>query len=236
MYVEVWDEPHPGLSPSSAIPDMRVLGLYPMDSYNLIYLDLSSYLTRKDRDAEESTWVEDPQGPLLLDRFTLKDGQEASFWVNPAKGYAVVRSVIKADEIVDEIVCDVEKHADSGLYFPTHYVYTRSYDGKETSREDLTIDVISLNKPIDGSRFELASLGIPVGTPVYEPLNPRPGRIWDGHRVIDRQSLRPVKATGAAHGFSIRLQLSLALFVLACIFTALFIWLGRRKRRGVVNS
>ena len=84
----------------------------------------------------------------------------------------------------------------SGVWYPSYWVYEQyRYDpftGNEhlEVREENTLEVISINKPIDPKRFTLESLGdlLKPGTPVEWKLDsPPPGKgklEWDGKKIF----------------------------------------------------
>lgn len=101
------------------------------------------------------------------------DSVDREFWVDPARGYLVVRttgsSAVKAGatERKGETIAEVVQFVPPapGLYFPKEVVFTFTTDGAVDYRERFLFADIKVNQPIPPQRFDLT---FPVGTQVHD--------------------------------------------------------------------
>jgi len=73
------------------------------------------------------------------------------------------------------------------FFFPEHCTFTQTQNGHPLRTEDLAIEVVSLNTPLEASSFTLTGMNLPQGTQVVkDPPERSGGLIWDGERVVPR--------------------------------------------------
>lgn len=112
-------------------------------------------------------------------------------YLDPGKKYAVRRmvrfdSVIKVRSVLEN---EMKQDPESGVWYPSHWVYEQYRYDQLQVREENTMEVISINKKIDPKRFTLESVeGLKPGTPVIWKLDtPPPGKgklEWDGKKIF----------------------------------------------------
>jgi hypothetical protein len=84
---------------------------------------------------------------------------------------------------------ELKQDKSTGLWYPSHWIFEKYHNDQLILREENTLEVISLNKPIDSKRFTLQSVeGLKPGTPVTWKLDtPPPGKgklEWDGKKIF----------------------------------------------------
>ena len=108
-------------------------------------------------------------------------------WIVPEWGHSVVRIEKKYTEqfvLVDAVENEVALVGGTEIWFPTRTLSIRTIDGKEAEREDVTIDVKSLNQPVDPKMFRIEGMDIPPNTTVGGiPGDEKRLYYWDGQRV-----------------------------------------------------
>jgi hypothetical protein len=122
-------------------------------------------------------------------------------WIAPSQGYAVrkidyeaERTDIKKTKILSKektlVEIDVKQHQPDGIWFPSHWKLITHNENGLRAEHEVTVDVISLNEPIDPELFSLSNISLlRKGTPVSWLLSSAPpaktGRlIWDGKNVV----------------------------------------------------
>lgn len=91
---------------------------------------------------------------------------------------------------VDSISTIPALHEPSGCWYPTRWVYERHQKGQLMAREEVEVNLISLNEPIDRNLYTLKGLerltpDTPVTWRASSPLPPAKGSlIWDGETII----------------------------------------------------
>ena len=173
--------------------------------------------------------------------YTTPKGGTVAYWVDPERGYNVLRiegafTSFAGKPIVDRVDCDLQKV--EGLWFPRSCRYRRTEEGgKVTSQEDLEVEVVSLNEPIDPEVFSLQGIDIiPEDATVVwvsdrEPPVEKPGigsLKWDGEKLFWSDAL-PGSAAEEAGGNTLLLVLSV---VFAGVAVAAVLWL----RRGTAGA
>jgi len=85
---------------------------------------------------------------------------------------------------------DLKLDESSGVWYPVSWTFEEYSNDQLRVFEENTMEVISINKPIDPKRFTLESLGdiLKPGTPVEWKLDtPPPGKgklEWDGKKIF----------------------------------------------------
>ncbi len=113
------------------------------------------------------------------------------YWVNPNQDNQIVKIISnlykrKDNHRVERIILlKLKKDEKSGLWFPSKMNYVNNdLDNKKKSEQDFDIEVISLNQPIDPSRFaSLKAMGFPPGTRVNGYPGKEFNQIYDGNEI-----------------------------------------------------
>ena len=139
---------------------------------------------------------------IKMIKISFKDSQHPSnysikeYWVNPNQDNQIVKIAVNFFESDDNhksyeqiVKLTLKKDEKSGLWFPSKMKHVENdLDNKKKSEQDFDIEVISLNQPINPSRFaSLKAMGFPPGTRVYGYPNPegRFDQIYDGNEIRD---------------------------------------------------
>ncbi|MFO0899263.1 MAG: hypothetical protein U0836_17710 [Pirellulales bacterium] len=174
------------------LTDFRWLGLAPRSSYNLRQVPVSPFLDRPD---VEVTDVKDEvyEGAACVRAaFRRRDGLEGVIRIAPDRGPSVVAVSISGDGIDQEVRSRIEKHAASGIWFPTQCRYVRSKNGKVQTDETLTVKVLSLNQPLPPETFTFAGMGLPAGTEVSSIGLGEPTTLfWTGAELLPGYPVEP---------------------------------------------
>lgn len=92
--------------------------------------------------------------------------------------------------VLERNVIEYGSTAVPGVRFPTRVTFTQTFNDKVAMTEDLSIELIDLNQPIDPVTFSLAGIpGITLGTPILwvsDDLRREGfgGLVWDGKSVV----------------------------------------------------
>jgi hypothetical protein len=155
------------------------LALRPLTA-NVGGIDLATYHLAKKRSTVNGVSC------MLLEP-TRDDTFTTSYWVDPARGYLILRAVgtLKGQDVVTTDIL-YERNAASA-WFPKRWDVAGRYFGQGESTYTIhghTLKVI-LNEPIDPNEFNLGEL--PVGTPVHDG---RSGR-WIERRIEPPAPAKP---------------------------------------------
>jgi hypothetical protein len=171
--------------------------------------------------------------------FSRQDSSDqGAYWVAPPMGHSVLRAVLEYGEgdtsgvLAGEF--EVEEWRGSGIWFPKRAVReSQDAAGSVLRREEMTIDVFSINESLDPGLFTLEAISPPPNTRVF--YNPTRGSdltkwIWNGSEVValDRETTRTVSQGPNATGRYRWLLLANA-FILTIICTVCLWWAFRRR-------
>lgn len=162
------------------ILDPRVLGMFPVTCLNLPKKGPDSLVGRPDRQStlvERSDWH--GQECSVVSYQSLGRWQ-ARIWIVPAYGNSVVRLEVSApdDKLTDVLESEVAPFGEQRVWFPRRCLYTRTVDGREQEREELDIDVKSLNQAIDPVHFRLSDMALAPHTPI-QGVPEAPAKIYE---------------------------------------------------------
>lgn len=129
----------------------------------------------------------------LLQKYVVHRLNE--IYLDPAKNYAIRRMVLEDSLIKQRLVLenDMKQDAASQCWYPAYWKYEEYRDGELARTEENTLEIRSINKPIDPKRFTLESVGeLKPGTPVIWELDaPPPGQgklEWNGQSIIETRA------------------------------------------------
>lgn len=185
------------------VPDVRALGLVPNTLGSLIRHRMDAVVGMA---APKRASVNRDQldgSDLLRINYVTQRGAEFRVWVSPDMDYSVLKIETQFSysnqQYVDTISSTYQRHTKSQLWFPKHYEYARTVNGKIAREETADIEIVSLNEGVNDEIFELKGMDIPPGTYlqfVPQSLNPKKGNVvWNGSEVetqprLDRRLLR----------------------------------------------
>jgi hypothetical protein len=113
-----------------------------------------------------------------------------SVWIAPEMGYSILEYRLDyhegAVQIANRTTVEVQEWKNTGIWFPVASVCEKTTDGRVTYRQEATIEVYSLNEPLDSKHFTASALNVPIGRAVYVQPNPEfKNRVWDGEKVVE---------------------------------------------------
>jgi hypothetical protein len=144
-------------------------------------------------------------------------------WIAPEYGYNPIRFLSWNEERGFRYTANlkIEKHKESGIWFPVSYIEDEMADGKPYSHDEYQVQIFSLNKKLPKETFTPKGIKVPIGTRVY--IYPPPAVdnfFWDGEKIAGEFGtvLEPteVPPNNATRYFFI--ACGLALISLACLF------------------
>ncbi|MDR3234444.1 MAG: hypothetical protein LBT46_12415 [Planctomycetaceae bacterium] len=128
--------------------------------------------------------------------YTLKydaGSEKVSCWFAVSQGYSVRRF---EGEVGDGLAfiqgnTQVKEYKNSGIWYPYHFEYQqRDAKGDISVSQDVKVDIVSLNEPLDDYFFSLKSLNPPPGTMFSDPDNSGQGNFyWNGEEVVSEGAL-----------------------------------------------
>ena len=117
-----------------------------------------------------------------------KNPVKNSFWIAPEMGYSVIQNESSRDRFRSYTKLVVKEYRNTGLWFPVSSISEALDDGKRLTYEKLTIDVLSLNEPLDAKYFTIGNLNVLPGTRVTGiPTPDNVKLIWDGKEITPAQ-------------------------------------------------
>lgn len=169
--------------------------------------------------------VEFDKTECALVSFTNVHGVDVRIWIDPSRGYSVLR--IDGSRSVGSHIeqwtadVDIQLYEPSGVWFPESVRYQYTVDGELHEEEHATIEVVSLNEPIETEVFTFAGMGVPKGWPVADHTRPDVSDqlAWDGRQIVSMKKSE-VESAEAARWNVIYIGLA---FVLAAV-AALLLW------------
>jgi hypothetical protein len=122
-------------------------------------------------------------------------------------------------------------HKSSGCWYPAKWVYERHENGKLTKKEEVSVELISLNEPIDPALFTLNGLerlkpDTRVNWLASSPPPPAEGSLlWNGKDIV---SGRP--GYGLPEDFLNRSNRLTVIIIVNVIFLSLIFWIYFYRR------
>jgi hypothetical protein len=172
--------------------DVRILGMNTSGIY--LKLPLTALITTSYPEIRRSEIVDDIYNEIPCKKITyIFDNQPYSHcWIAPTNGYSVLRFEIRsADGVYHEYTdLKVKEYKNSGIWYPYYSKSERYANNELIISEEMDIEVVSINEPIDDKFFSLASLNVPVGTMVADPELGSGNYVWDGKEVISENWYR----------------------------------------------
>lgn len=211
---------------------------------------------RVSESVHKESFIGSPRRTKFALQRTQWDGQEAwqvsfmqndcriTYWVVPSRGYSIVRMASYAptpQTVIEHSVQSTNAHVRDGIWFPTTVRYVELVDGKLTEQEDLEIETISINEPIDSAIFTPSGMNIPPGTVASRfPRTSDDKLMWDGKQVVrisDEEFFAKAAAWDAkkAGGDQLRRFTFLALSVMLAGIGAMSLW-RRHVKQGASAS
>lgn len=170
-----------------AVIDIRRIGLVPLP-IGMTEIPLGFVIGRADRSEtkiESGRWK--GQDCYILSYRSPGLGGHVRITIVPVWGHSVVQIARDfghpADLTRDLLESDVKRVAGFEGWFPTHCIYTRHRRGKIVAREELVIDIKSLNQPIDPEVFRMTGMNVPKIPFTTYPGEPIP-QVWDGAKLV----------------------------------------------------
>jgi hypothetical protein len=107
-------------------------------------------------------------------------------WIAPEYGYNPIRFLSWNEERGFRYTANlkIEKHKESGIWFPVSYIEDEMADGKPYSHDECQVQIFSLNKKLPKETFTPKGINVPIGTRVY--IYPPPAVdnfFWDGEKI-----------------------------------------------------
>ncbi|HVC93214.1 MAG TPA: hypothetical protein VND64_05955 [Pirellulales bacterium] len=179
----------------SSVPDPRWIGFLAMDILMMQSFHLDFVVgSESGRTAKVENETLNGVETCRLE-FLMPDKSMARVWLAPAMDFSVVRNQFEFNaygvNTVDTVNVAMQKHAESGLFFPKSARYerheTRDGETSVTREEDLTVRVRQLNERVDAEVFSVKGIEIlkPGTTMQWVSMRPPPasGQVeWDGER------------------------------------------------------
>ncbi|MDR1960582.1 MAG: outer membrane lipoprotein-sorting protein, partial [Planctomycetaceae bacterium] len=107
------------------------------------------------------------------------------YWIAPDKGYAPLRVELNSLDgtILDSTEVEVENY--SGIWLPVKSVYQRKNEkGEVTEEQKLSVEILSVNKPLPDSVFHPEGFDVEINTDVDIADNPYHERFfWNGKDI-----------------------------------------------------
>ena len=183
------------------LPNVLLVGFAPDSFSNYVYYNLESFIGNKGR--TEVTLEIDPANPdVKVVRYLSDNGARVSYKVDMLKGntpiFLSVDTNSEGKRYLSEVESTLAQDSSSGIWFPSDVHFRQVSADLLDARQDLTVKVHSINRPIDPSVFTLATMGVPEGTTVTQfPSSPGDtGRyFWDGSEIARRDNLGRVVST-----------------------------------------
>ncbi|MDR1384891.1 MAG: hypothetical protein LBJ67_13745 [Planctomycetaceae bacterium] len=178
--------------------DIRIFGMFPT-GLALRSFELTSRIGNPDRTNLEMT--DDTIEGIACKKISFLDHRQNScvIWIATELGYNPIRFDSWNDEkgFRNTVNLKIEKHKESGIWFPVSSIGDELYKGKPYSHTEDRVEIISFNKPFPIETFGLKEMNAPVGTRVYivPPPNPADNFFWDGEKIASEFGtvLEPLK-------------------------------------------
>lgn len=168
--------------------DPRKMGLVVCTPTVYHGVDVSSYFGRGDL-LESRVDAADHEGqPVFVITARTSAGVTLRKWIDPNRGYSMVRgetrSVYLDQELVDTVECEITWHPEAAVWFPESVRSRRHLGGKLDTEEVLTVVHASLNEPVNPRVFQPGDLAIPAGREVLNDDQGSVDSFWDGKEIV----------------------------------------------------
>jgi hypothetical protein len=133
--------------------------------------------------------------PAVLVRGTyVRSGSEHRCWVDPDRGYNVVRFELASppakpggpERLGVVIETELSQDMPSGIWFPKSYWGRHFYPDGSVNETRVAVEVAAFNRPPDPAAFTLAGLGLSRGTVVKDEGANDGGQFWTGQELSNR--------------------------------------------------
>jgi hypothetical protein len=215
--------------------DPRIVGMVPASFMTLCFLNLESTLGVANIKEVNSVSDDVVDGATCrrIERTNTR-GDLVRVWIDPARGFAVLRCEIEvANTPVVSVFESRMKYgaSQSGIWYPEVVDSTTSQGGKTIGEDHVTIRATNLNGAIDPSLFALSTMGISPGTDIsYSGKRaPAPQVQWDGRAIV------PVDPKLVQHGWG-RAHIFTTLAVGFAAIASITLWLTLKPRPKLINS
>jgi hypothetical protein len=170
--------------------DVRILGMSTSGMYlqcPLTELIATPYPNVK-REILDDIYCEVPCKKIIYS----SDYGKAFVQIAPSKGYSALRIEIRSPngEYYEYTDLKVQEYKKTGIWYPFYSKLERYENNELTLSEEMDIEVISINEPIDDKYFSVASLNVPPGTMVADPELGSGNYVWDGKEVVSENFYR----------------------------------------------
>jgi hypothetical protein len=212
--------------------DPRKIGLCCTEIPNLARSRFDEVIGRS-RDRQDVTDFEENGRAGRRVRIWSGDRYRAEIDIIPSQEHAVTRILVADDTIglLDSVESKVAYVEAARTWFPTSCVYTRHFNGVHHVTEEATIELRSVNAPIDESLFKPSGWGVEPGTYVTGVPGNDPGpHIWNGEEFVPESKASAVQVRGME-----REPRPIGYYVAAAAFVAaagLFAWKALRVKGG----
>lgn len=115
-------------------------------------------------------------------KFTSKDGVHLRLVFDPDQGGNPVLFEIVGQN--RSVRTDYEFHTKSGQWFPKKVVYHSEFSSETRHHEEVTLEVVSLNEPIDPKVFKFDGMDLPIGVSIVSFPREGRGSFWDGNTEV----------------------------------------------------
>ncbi len=172
-----------------------------------------------------------------------KTGHPNVLWVSPEQGYSVLEYYVDyKDGATKGRVGTIYKPVEwknTGIWYPKSWVHQDIRDGSVGFREEVDVEIVSLNEHIPVEHFQATALNVPIGTSTYIKPNPdHKNYIWDGKKPVEvglrasRRSPTPRDAQPNRRLWLLGNAFALTLISTLCLWKAF----GRKKGAAAVGG
>lgn len=223
----------PRLPVKVEIPDVRLCGMLP-DPFGSSpeNAPIDSFVGRRDRTNLRAVRDTIDGQECLRISYQYGKGFQVAFWISESQGFSVVRLDWSGPEYKVEMLSTPARTEPAGVWFPKRIVWTNTGGGAVVERDTCTIDVKSINAPIDPSRFEVGALNLPAGSSIEIPPK-RETMIWTGTELVPADSPQAATArrTAGSRQSGMRTWLVRGGIILAAAAVIVALELARRRWR-----
>jgi hypothetical protein len=121
-----------------------------------------------------------------------EDKYSLRYWIAVEKGYSILKMelTVMDSELtwMDTTETDIAFHDESSLWIPVASHCRRTKDSEIIGKEEFTVEVISINTPIDPVVFTPKGMNVPIGTyGIISDSEDRSYHFWNGEKIISKR-------------------------------------------------
>ena len=168
--------------------DPRLAGLAPTNLSFIAKYDIATFVMPEDCRNISIAWDEFHGRNCWLVQYRNSADFPVRYWVDPNQGPSVVRMECDLfggtpNEVLASMESDYSWHEKSKYWYPLRLTYAAKYRDGGSSKEEVDVEVVSINEGLRSEDFQLVGMGIEHGTRITTDEEIVGTAYWNGKEI-----------------------------------------------------